>query len=686
MRPPDDRYTDIEFIAEGGMARVYRARRRDNGRIVAVREISGGPGSEERIASEQRGAEIQRALGAVDARVPKVHDVFLSPSGWLYVEMEYVDGEDLSTRLERGPLPVADALRIAIALFDFLRVAHSTPVSVDGEQRNQQVHGDLTPRNIRINSSGAVRILDFGIAKGLKTTVTAVSFANYGYVSPERARSGQMGITDDFWSAGIVLYEMLSGRRAFPGTHEEIAAALADRRAPAPLDDSVPRPLRLIVGKLLAWDPAYRYPDANAVLADFDAFLRHKPTLAEIEADASRTRAATRPVSPAAAAADAAATRVRTAEAAFAGATTPMLALRQTRATRIPPLPIQHAGQTPAGPTTPMPPARPRPRTPRRVRRWVWMAAAVAMAVVWMHERSVWGEAEARRRVALTENDGLESLWRDYNALTDRAWLDSTTRRLGDVLAERLVASASTVLKDFRQDVPRIRSRQIEAARDQLARALIVEPDDRMAEAWLRYAQGHLERIAGDEQRGEQRRASWARAVARFEEAARLAPELPDPYVALTRVYSHRDYRDPGRARRAMAAAERRGHQRGTREHAQLGDLARDEGELLYQQARDLRDTASEEPLLMRARAEMVAALAEYELSKGYGQSNLRIREINALLRRLDARLAEIRHAAQEGGEDELAAAAVPSADAPAALPFLPALPEAPVVIEEQGQ
>lgn len=640
MRPPDDRYADVEFIAEGGMARVYRAKRRDNGRVVAVREISGGPGSEDRLASEQRGAGIQRALCAIDARVPKVFDVFRSPSGWLYVEMEYVDGEDLSTILERGPLPVADALRIAVALFDFLRLAHSTTVSVEGEERNQQVHGDLTPRNIRIAASGAVRILDFGIAKGLKATVTAVSFANYGYVSPERARSGQMGVTDDFWSAGIVLYEMLSGQRAFPGTHEEISTALADRRPPPALDDRVPRPLRLIVGKLLAWDPAYRYPDANAVLADFDAFLLHRPTRAEMEADASRTRAATRPVSAAEATIAAAARAAATSVLARAEPAT-----RPARhAVRVPPLPIQHAGETPANRTTAVPA---RPRTRRPPRRWLWTAAAAMAAIVVLHERGVWGDAEARRRIALAENDALESLWTDYHALTDRAWLDSTTNRLGRVLAERLVSSAATILKDFRQDTPAIRSRQIEAARDRLARALIVQPEHRLAEAWLRYAQGHLERIRGDEQRGEERRESWARAAARFEEAARLAPDLPDPYVALTRLYTHRDYRDADLARRAMAAAERRGHERGLREHAQLGDLARDEGDLLYRQARDLRETTSEEPLLVRARAELAGALAAYELSKGYGQSSVRIREINEALRAVDARLAEIRGEAE---------------------------------------
>jgi hypothetical protein len=122
-----------------------------------------------------------------------------------------------------------------------------------------------------------------------------------------------------------------------------------------------------------------------------------------------------------------------------------------------------------------------------------------------------------------------------------------------------------------------------------------------------------------------------------------LAEDLPDPYIALTRLYSHRDYRDPDRARRAMTAAERRGHPRGVREHAQLGDLSHDEGDVLYRQARDLRGTASEEPLLVRARAELAGALAEYEQSKGFGQSNQRIREINVALRRVDARLADIR-------------------------------------------
>ena len=623
MGPPDARYEAVEFMAEGGMARVYRARRRDTGTVVAVREISGGPGSEERLASEERGAEIQRALCLIDPRVPKVFEIFKSPSGWLYVEMEYVDGEDLAAVIQRGPLPVEEALRIAIELFDFLRLAHTTAVSVDGERRDQQVHGDLTPRNIRMAGDGTVRILDFGISKGLKATVTFASFANYGYVSPERARTGHMGISDDFWSAGVVLYEMLSGQRAFPGSLEEINASLTDRRGPAALDPTLPRPLRLIVTKLLAWDPAYRYPDATAVLADLAAFQAHIPTRAEAEADASRTRATRPPALPSVSSA----TRPRVP----AKATTPSATVASTK-------------------TTPI------PRKPSRSRRRLMWAAPMALAiVVFVHERSIWDDVEARRRIAATETGDLDRLWTDYQALEDSAWLTSTTRGLARVLADRLLSEASTTLKDYRQDEPMIRSRQVDDARAQLARALILRPDNTEAAAWLRYAQGHLARIEGEEQRGDARRQTWRRAVAYFEEASRLAPDLPDPHLALTRLYTHRDYRDPDRARRAMSAAERLGHPRGIREYAQLGDLSRDEGDVLYRQARDVRGTGSEEPLLVRARTELANALAAYELSKGFGQSSTRINEISAVVRRIDARLADIRGVVDEPDTPEVA-------------------------------
>jgi hypothetical protein len=630
MGPPLDKYHEIAFVAQGGMARVYRARTRAGGRVVAVREVSGGPGSAERIESERRGAEIQRALCHIDARVPKVFDIFMSDAGWLYVEMEYIEGEDLAAILQRGAMPVADAVRVARELFDFLRIAHGTAVSVDGEQRNQQVHGDLTPRNVRIDPNGGVRILDFGIAKGLKATLTAASFANYGYVSPERARTGRMGISDDFWCGGVVFYEMLSGQRAFPGTYEEISAALADRRGPAELDSRLPGALRLIVKKLLAWDPAYRYSDAAAVLSDLDAFQKSLPTRAEAEADASRTRVVPRPppLPP-----DVARTTVLPGNDARRAPLQPAtgLGMNPEHGRRV------HGAPPGGGRTTAVPPL-----PPPRSRRLARTAAVVILFFAVAHEVSVWNDAKDRSAIAATESGDLEALWSDYEALRERALLRLTTSGLARVVANRLLLEATTALKDYRQDEPRIRERQVEQARAQLARAVRLRPNSDATEAWLRYAQGQLARIEGDAARGDLRRQAWARAVASFEAAARLAPELPDPYIGLTRIYTHREYRDPERARWAMSEAERRGHPRGIREHAQLGDLFKDEGDLLYRQARSVRGTASEDALLGRARAELVNALGEYEQSKGFGQTSARILEINDTIRRIDGRLAPL--------------------------------------------
>jgi hypothetical protein len=406
--------------------------------------------------------------------------------------------------------------------------------------------------------------------------------------------------------------------------------------------------LRLIVTKLLAWDPAYRYSDATAVLADLAAFRAQLPTRAEAEANASRTRAVAPPPVPRA-----------------AGHATRVL---------LPPKPTSQNAAIAATRTTPL-----RRKPSRSRRRLMWAAPGAFVILVYVHERSIWHDVEARRRIAATETGDLDRLWTEYQALEDSAWLSSTTRGLASVLAERLLSEASTTLKDYRQDEPMIRSRQVEEARAQLARSLILQPDDTEAAAWLRYAQGHLARIEGEEQRGDARRQTWRRAVAYFEEAARLAPDLPDPHLALTRLYTHRDYRDPDRARRAMSAAERLGHPRGIREYAQLGDLSRDEGDLLYRQARDVRGTGSEEPLLVRARTELANALAAYELSKGFGQSSVRINEISALIRRIDARLADIRGQIDEPAAPEAAQPdrflATPE---PLGLPLQPTPPQPP--------
>ena len=605
-----DRYVDREFVAQGGMARVYRARRSDPPRVIALREIPGGPGSADRIHSESRGAEIQRALCAIDARVPQVFDTYVSDSGWFYVEMEFIDGEDLAAVIERGPLPVAEAVRIAREIFDFLRIAHSTTVSVDGERRDQQLHGDLAPKNIRLTHDGAVKILDFGIAKGLQATATAVMFGSYGYISPERLRTGRMGTSDDFWSAGIVLYEMLTGQRAFNGSNEEIALALNERRPPLPLGDGIPRALRLIVSKLLAWDPAFRYPDATAVLADLDAFASGQPTRAETETDDSRTRVVS----------------------AQDHSGPQPIALPA-----VPPLPLE------IQPTTRISPAKRRPSSPasKVVRKIVALGALGLVIMVGAHEQTIGNEVRDTMRMAVADPGNLDELVKSYESLRTRAWFSGTTSDLGEFLSERLTMDAATMLKDFRNDDPRLET-QFRPAAIKLARAARINPDNRSARAWLRYAQGHLARIDGEDARGPERRQALLRAVSLFEEASRLDSSLPDPYLGLARVYTYL-LPDADLARRAVAAAEQRGHKPGRREHTELGDLSRSAVEDLVKQARQLRGTTSEEPLLMRARAEADTAIDEYRQAGDYANSSRFARDLERAVYVIDERLQSIR-------------------------------------------
>jgi serine/threonine protein kinase len=618
MQLAADRYVDREFVAQGGMARVYRARLTDPPRVVALREIPGGPGSADRIHSESRGAEIQRALCAIDGRVPQVFDTYVSDSGWFYVEMEFIDGEDLAALVERGPLPVTEAVRIAREIFDFLRIAHSTTVSVDGERRDQQLHGDLAPKNIRLTREGAVKILDFGIAKGLQATATAVMFGSYGYISPERLRTGRMGTSDDFWSAGVVLYEMLAGRRAFNGSNEEIALALNERRPPLPLGDEIPRALRLIVSKLLAWDPAFRYPDATAVLTDLDAFTNGEPTRAETDTDDCRTR-----VVPA---------RAHSGPAFDVAQDRRPIALPA-----VPALPVE------VQPTTRISPAKRRPSSAasKVLRKVVALGALGIVVMIGAHEQTIGNEVRDTMRMAVADPGNLDELVRSYESLRTRAWFSGTTSDLGEFLSERLVMDAATMLKDFRNDDPRLET-QFKPAAIKLARAARINPDNRSARAWLRYAQGHLARIDGENARGPERRQALLRSVSLFEEASRLDSSLPDPYLGLARVYTYL-LPDADLARRAVAAAEQRGHRPGRREHTELGDLSRSAVEDLVKQARQLRGTASEEPLLMRARAEADTAIDEYRQAGDYANSSRYARDLERAVYVIDARLQSIR-------------------------------------------
>jgi eukaryotic-like serine/threonine-protein kinase len=206
-------YEILREIGRGGMALVFLASDTRTGRPVALKLVPQGTDREAReiLEAEQWGAELQRQFSQVSAHVPAVYEHKLDESGYFYVAMEYLDGENLSDAITRGPLKVDRAVDIAIELCLFLEAAHRFDAVIGDRKLRSLVHGDLKPRNVRITSSHMIKVLDFGIAKALSLSrkVTRNDFGTMPYLSPERLDSGEVNEHADFWAVGVMLHEMV---------------------------------------------------------------------------------------------------------------------------------------------------------------------------------------------------------------------------------------------------------------------------------------------------------------------------------------------------------------------------------------------------------------------------------------------------------------------------------------------
>ena len=159
-------YEIVREIGRGGMAVVFLARDTRTDAEVALKLVPQGTDREARevLEAEQWGAELQKQFCRISPHVPYVYEHGLE-SGYFYVAMEYLDGENLSDVISRGPLPVAQAVATADALCRFLEDAHRFEATIGDRQLRLLLHGDLKPRNVRVTSAGQVKVLDFGIAK-----------------------------------------------------------------------------------------------------------------------------------------------------------------------------------------------------------------------------------------------------------------------------------------------------------------------------------------------------------------------------------------------------------------------------------------------------------------------------------------------------------------------------------------
>src|SRR5581483_8982280 len=235
------RYEIMRMLGRGAMGEVYLAKDTELHRQIALKLVYKGPDPEDQeiVDAERLGAELQKRLGGFDRRVVIVNR-YGEINGDLFIDMEYIEGEDLSTILARGPLEAGFAAHIAVELCEMLEKLGAFTTTIGDQQFTGVIHGDLKPRNVRLNLQNQVKALDFGIAKALSHTrrYTMNVFASTAYCSPERLETQTMDMQSDLWSVGVLLYQMLAGRLPFEEQNKErLERRIRSSIAPPPLPD-----------------------------------------------------------------------------------------------------------------------------------------------------------------------------------------------------------------------------------------------------------------------------------------------------------------------------------------------------------------------------------------------------------------------------------------------------------------
>ena len=595
-------YEVIHEIGRGGMALVVLATDTRTSRNVALKLVPVGLAGEARdiLEAEQLGAELQRQFSQISTHVPLVYEHLPNESGYFVVAMEYLDGENLSDLISRGALPVGRAVAIAVELCTFLEAAHNFAAVIDGQPRRSVVHGDLKPQNVRITSSGAVKVLDFGIAKALSLSrkVTRNDFGTRPYLSPERLdEGGEVNEFADLWAVGVMLYEMIRGTRPFDAPDTQRLERIIRSRQPAPaLTGHCPDGLAAIVARLLGPTPDVRYGNALAIREDLERFTSGQRTLAEVHGWPARAQVeeATRRTAPH--------DELPTDEAT-----------RRTRPVVPPPLPTA-ALRPPALRPPPSPskveaaiPAPPPPRSRRR--RYLFRAALAIVAIIiynmFSTEFSVMNEANrVAGEVSTRGLDELGDLWKARAQLDARSGLEFGTAELEHALIQRTMTLADGIIGNYRMGLPNVREAQWTSARNALRRAVTVAPGNNRLVAALRYCEGHLHRIDGEaaKQRNEDAEAQreLGESVALFREAAELRSDWPDPFLGLARVFIF-GLDDVDRGANALEQAQQRGYMLTERETSLLADGYRARGTNFVRIARKLEGMPQESDYLTKA-------------------------------------------------------------------------------------
>ncbi len=267
MKASIGRYRVERILGQGGMGTVYAAHDEQLGRAVAIktiREDQTDPASRDRLWREARAA-----AAVTHPNVCNVYEVG-EDGDTIYIVMELLTGEPLSDRIERGTLPVQEAIPIALGMLAAIEALHARGI----------VHRDLKPGNVFLTPHG-VKLLDFGLARGLgagaayedlRVTATGFVVGTPRYMAPEQLDGAEPGPASDLFAFGALLFEMLSGRPAFDGkTIWEVSHAVLHEQPPALTGDAGTAAVDAVIRRCVAKRPEDRYQDPAAVASDLRA-------------------------------------------------------------------------------------------------------------------------------------------------------------------------------------------------------------------------------------------------------------------------------------------------------------------------------------------------------------------------------------------------------------------------------
>jgi predicted Ser/Thr protein kinase len=622
---------DPTGFARGTFGTLYVARRIDDGSKVAMKLVllTNESDGRERLEAERHGAILQQQFEKAHGMVPEVYE-YGPHREHLYIAMEFVEGRALSELIKAGITP-ADAARYAVGISQFLDRAHQFATTVEGLPYHRIVHADLKPDHVLIAQSGEMKVLDFGIAKALEKTteVTTNNWSTVAYASPERLQSGgHVNVHADFWSLGVMLYEMVSGHLPYPSLtarhlRSQLEQAIRTNAQPEPLPESCPPELAAIISKLMAHQVEHRYPTASAIRSDLERFLAGDKPAAFTQYETP----ATVPVQ-----------RDR------AAAVAPAAALPL-------PLPV-------VSPTLPVPPGRvvvptepfpiaapgavavidgvvPQVASPglvvnarRMIRRAPWIATLVAVILLIATEGGAWVAAERfRSGIEGIDAGTLVEKRREYDGI--RSWSPfhiGLALRANSLLRRRLLDLTDSVIADYRRDDPTMSVVEWRQANEAVKWALELSPGDSRLRAKQLTCEAHLARFAARSQRrgSDASRQAYQTAIERFQAAAKLDDRSFDPYLGISNIESY-GLDEVDLAAIAIEEAEKRGFVAGRRERAQLGDGYLRRADRSRRRARTLEDDEQRRLELEKARSDYARCVERFEPIRDFGNASVNL-------------------------------------------------------------